>query len=468
MSESDKHIEQPPEAEAAVQNDDATEPLAPTPAAEQPPVTPKASADDTAVSSARNMSSHTPARAAKSRTTPIGWLNLVLLLTLLALIAWWLFGRGWWEFASGQPVAPNQDQQQVASRLDALQSDIDSLRQELGNTLDASAEAGITRNAVSEASRAANKLLTDQTSDLEQRILQELRQEQQQLIRDFGNQQQRQQQQSENTIEQRLQQLENTADRGLSRIRQVQEKTLLQQRLAEAADLLRHAERQLLLANNQQAAMDAYQLVNTLLEANSAGEALESLPGITRLRQTLARENAAINAVEMPATTTIVNQLTGLSAGIEQWPLTDSDNSSNEAAESTDDNPGTWQKLKNTLGNVVEVRRDDSVRLPLAEQALVRHQLSWQFQTLSLLALQQRETAFTAQLQNTRDYINRWFDTNASAVKAGLRQLAGFESLTLSPNWPALGDALLQLQTLREIQARRPAVVAAGPGQGNL
>ena len=294
--------------------------------------------------------------------------------------------------------------------------------------------------------------LNTQVTKLKEDVFEQVASQQDQFLQQQRGQQERQ----KNDIEQRLLQLENTADQGLSRIRSAQEQTLLQQRLAEAADLLRYAERQLVLGNNKKVAADAYQLVGRLLQTGTAGERLENLPGITTLRQTLARESAAINAVEVPAIDTAVNHLMALSEAVGQWTINNTEtpepaNSTNDTnAPTTTDTPSTWQKLRNTLGKVVKVRRDDSVRLPLQEQALIRQQVQMQLQSLGLLALQQRQTAFATQLENTNGYIQEWFDTETAPVKAVLQQLESFQNMQLQPQWPTLGASLQQLQSLRD------------------
>ena len=403
----------------------------------------------------------------KTSGSRLALINFVLLIILLAGLGWWLFGQGWWAFVSGPPdtIDSTSIQEKVEQQTLIQQQTQEKYRAELGaeikhlqselNTLQQSLDTRL-NNANSQVQEKTETIvkqsLNTQVTKLKEDVFEQVASQQDQFLQQQRGQQERQ----KNDIEQRLLQLENTADQGLSRIRSAQEQTLLQQRLAEAADLLRYAERQLVLGNNKKVAADAYQLVGRLLQTGTAGERLENLPGITTLRQTLARESAAINAVEVPAIDTAVNHLMALSEAVGQWTINNTEtpepaNSTNDTnAPTTTDTPSTWQKLRNTLGKVVKVRRDDSVRLPLQEQALIRQQVQMQLQSLGLLALQQRQTAFATQLENTNGYIQEWFDTETAPVKAVLQQLESFQNMQLQPQWPTLGASLQQLQSLRD------------------
>lgn len=242
--------------------------------------------------------------------------------------------------------------------------------------------------------------------------------------------------------------------------------------LAEVSFLLKLASRQLLLSGNREAASSALREADQIL---SEAGSVSYLP----VRQQIAADLTAIEAVEMADIATLSQQITALIKQLK--PRLDADFTTGVAAENAEsttdgstaepqqseqdsaavdesvkanDAASAWQDYKakaaNILRDAVIIRQMDE---PLAaelsfearEQAYQLLQL--RLEALRLMALQRDDAAYQQQLTLIRTNISNYYPAEQAAdIVQTLEQLA---ALKLNPELPDISGSLRQLEKAR-------------------
>lgn len=217
---------------------------------------------------------------------------------------------------------------------------------------------------------------------------------------------------------------------------------------------MRLDELELLLTLANQRIVVAQDLVGAQHTYALAADVLEGLqdPQLLNLRQSLAQERSALQALGKGPQAELMQQLDQLSQRIQALPR-------NQVAESTVARP-TWQRL---LAPLVDVRpaRKGAIVAPTARnsgEAALQIELS-----LARAALQRGDDAgFDAALDRIQAWLPRLWPVSAELTQCQ-QQLRGMRSAPLSAQSPVLGSTLLQLQDLRRGTARTDMTAPATP-----
>ncbi len=344
-----------------------------------------------------------------------GAIALILVLLLSAGLAWLSWQRGWWSL-DGDSLHSDYTSQQA--ELERLQQQLAGLQQDLQQQ----------QQDPAEISRAVQPLLDTaqrQTSDELDNRLEQQRNAWQQAI---------------NAQQQRLRDIESRMAAVGDQQQQTQAIRDRSQALNEIRLLLQHARQQLSLSGNADAAVAAYQEAERVLAA-------AQFAGASELRTALINERQAIQAVSAPDIDALVSELHGLQQAVDLWPLRGQLSSAPDAAAETEQ---SWlDKLGNSFGQLVQVRKTGEVVISVAEATLIRQQLALALQTSALLALQGRESGFQTLLDDARELLQQHFEPTNRGVTAALDSLQQMRDTPLVAAWPDLSESSNQLAQLR-------------------
>ena len=331
-----------------------------------------------------------PSTSKRSRVGPIVMLLVVL---LLGLLAW----RGWsaWKASENRTQATAA---QAEQRIAALEQRIEALRRD---------QRAQTQRILDAA--ATNRVLRDEVLGLSQRGA---------------------------LLEDSVSKLADPTRHGAQALR-----------LDEVELLLSQAQQRLSIADDLDGARRAYAL---------AAGALQGVddPRLLNLRQALAQERAALDALGMGPHAAVARRLDGFAAGLSRLPET--------PAETAGSARPAWQRI---LSPLVDVRptRDDVAIAPserAAGQAALQIELG-----LARAALERDDTTgFRVGIDRIDGWLPRlWPDS--PALRKSRNELKALRATPLQPDLPVLGSTLQQLRLLRNarVSAPLPATVADAP-----
>ena len=214
----------------------------------------------------------------------------------------------------------------------------------------------------------------------------------------------------------------------------------------------------------------------------SADQRLQALadPGFTGVREAIARELAALQAVNLPDLPGIALTLDTLAGEVEKLPLKDAQVRATAAGESaaaaSDAQAGWWERTQQVLGNIwdalrslVVVRRNDAPVGPLLapeQQFFLYENLRLQLAAARLAALRGETDIYRSSLKTAASWLDTHFDAQAAAVVAARGELERLAALDIRP---ALPDLSVSLRLLREQmqQIEPPAAAAPEPGDAS-
>ena len=331
-----------------------------------------------------------PSTPKRSRVGPIAALLVVL---LLGLLAW----RGWVALKAREnhaQAAAAQAEQRIAAleqRIEALRGD---QRKQTQRILDAA---------------ATNRVLRDEVLGLSQRGA---------------------------LLEDSVSKLADPTRHGAQALR-----------LDEVELLLSQAQQRLSIAEDLDGARRAYAL---------AAGALQGVddPRLLNLRQTLAQERTALDALGMGPHAAVARRLDGFAAGLSKLPET--------APETAGAHRPAWQRILSPLVDVRPTR--DAVAIAPSERAVGRAALQIEL-VLARAALERDDAAgFHAGIDRIDAWLPRlWPDS--PALRTSRKELKALRTTPLQPDLPVLGSTLQQLRQLRnsEMAIPLPATIANAP-----
>lgn len=221
--------------------------------------------------------------------------------------------------------------------------------------------------------------------------------------------------------------------------------------------------------------------VTTAIAAlTSADQRLRALadPGFTGVREEIARELAALQAVALPDLPGIALTLDTLAGEVEKLPLKDAQVRAAAAGESAavaaEAQGDWWQRTQQVLGNIrdalrslVVVRRNDAPIGPLLapeQQFFLYENLRLQLATARLAALRGETDIYRSSLKTAASWLDTHFDAQAAQVAAARGELERLAALDIRP---ALPDVSVSLRLLREQMQQIEPPVAAAPESGD-
>ncbi|MBI5040641.1 MAG: uroporphyrinogen-III C-methyltransferase [Gammaproteobacteria bacterium] len=250
--------------------------------------------------------------------------------------------------------------------------------------------------------------------------------------------------------------------------------SVLRAQLGRSQDEWVLAEVQYLLNVANQRAQLERDTLTAIAALRSADQRLQALtdPGFNGVREEIARELAALEAVAQPDLAGITLTLDTLAAQVVHWPLKDRRTPHRIADTSLESAPAPandWRStLENALANawnalrsLVVVRRNDAPVAPMLapEQEFFLHEnLRLQLSIARLAALQGETASYRASLKTTVAWLQTHFADDAPTViaaRAELQRLAGIDV------HPAVPDISASLRLLR--QQMHSAAAGTGP-----
>lgn len=229
----------------------------------------------------------------------------------------------------------------------------------------------------------------------------------------------------------------------------------------EVSFLLQLASRQLHLAQDTRTAITALKEADTLLaEAGSVAY----LP----VRQQIARDISALEAVAMPDIAGVSQRINALMLGLKPLPAVDTSSSNSQQvklAQQEADAPSDYsmiadyqRKFMDALDDAVVIRQHDQP-IQMAMDAETRQNLfqllRLRLENLRLLLLQRDNAGFRAQLELIRETVSAYYPE--AQAKPLLTELDGFSKLELQPVLPDISASLKQLDSARQSASSTPA-----------
>ncbi len=228
--------------------------------------------------------------------------------------------------------------------------------------------------------------------------------------------------------------------------------------LAEAEYLMQVANHRLQLERDVTTATAALRIADSRLR--DAGD-----PALIDVREQLAAEIAALEAVARPDLPGLALRIAGLSAQVDQLPLkgTYLPSKFTPDAETVPTEEGSgWRRVMggiwSDLKRLVTVRRsDEAVRPMLApeQQYFLRENLRLELEAARLALLRSDAVQLHSALQTAREWLVRYFDDRAAAVGSMRDALAAMAEVEVRPALPDISGSLKRLRAhMRAATAR--------------
>lgn len=240
--------------------------------------------------------------------------------------------------------------------------------------------------------------------------------------------------------------------------------------LAEAEYLLRIANQRLQIEKDIRGALAA------LKEADQVLRQTDDV-GAYPVRQQVAREIMTLRSLEdvdrtglylkLEAAIDSVNQLTDRALAGNRTFVSDAGQTEQPEPLNQSWWQTAWQKIADTLGRVVVVRRMDEPVKPLLspdQSAYARLNLQLTLEEAALAVLRGQQALYDRALKKARDTLDQWYDSThprVNALRDTLNELAG---LNIDPELPDISESLQLLKARLEGRLSSPA---AQPSEAN-
>ncbi|HLT90981.1 MAG TPA: uroporphyrinogen-III C-methyltransferase [Woeseiaceae bacterium] len=231
--------------------------------------------------------------------------------------------------------------------------------------------------------------------------------------------------------------------------------------LAEAEHYMQIANAELTLAGDPEQA---------LLALRFADERIRSLddPSLAGVRQALIDEIRALEAMETPDLAGVTMTLASLAESAATLPLAEDvaargDRRRAQVPEASGGLERAIASVKSAFRDVVSVRRADENVAPLLSpeaEYFLRENLALKLQIARLAVLRGEQAALDRALLDAADWLRRYFDPEARAVRSALATIAGIREADWSVSPPDISGSLRLLRGLRE---RPPPAAAEQP-----
>ncbi len=272
--------------------------------------------------------------------------------------------------------------------------------------------------------------------------------------------------QLENQLAQRLRSFEGlpgrvaTVEAGMSALQGISTGARNAFLLAEAEYYLQIANAQLQLANNPELAMHALR---------HADERIVQLgdPRLTNVRQVLANELRALEAMETPDTAGITLTLTSLADSVDTLPLRresvapEAEGDDAAAASELTGMDRAWASVQSALDGVISVREVDPAVHPLTApeaQYFLRANLSLQFQAARLALLRGEEALFQQSLDDADAWLATYYEADSAPVQTARETIAGIRDRVFRVAMPDISQSLRLLRQFNTLdEAATPA-----------
>ncbi|MDY6979886.1 MAG: uroporphyrinogen-III C-methyltransferase [Pseudomonadota bacterium] len=223
--------------------------------------------------------------------------------------------------------------------------------------------------------------------------------------------------------------------------------------LTEAEYLLKLANHRLLLERDVATAIVALQ---------SADERLREVadPGLLKIRQRIAADINDLRAVDQPDLAGLSFTLSSLAGDISRLPLATPDPQTRQqldAAAAQSDKVESWRELPGALWqdlkSLVVIRQHDEPIQPLLapeQRFFLTQNLQLQLEQARLALLGGQTRVYQERLQQARQWVETYFDTEQTTTRQTLEQLAQLAEQTIHPELPDISDTHQALERFRQ------------------
>jgi uroporphyrin-3 C-methyltransferase len=212
---------------------------------------------------------------------------------------------------------------------------------------------------------------------------------------------------------------------------------------AEALFLLELAHRRLIFERD---------LATAMVALESADARLASLrePAVTPIRNQIARDLQALQAVEQPDLTGILARLTSLEEQAATLPVRGIVVMERKApSDQADDEKGSWNIIRKTISKLIKIRRVDDrsgVIVSLEEQDLRRRHLQLLLFSARQALLRHDAPVYRDSLANARRWLAENFNMKKDSVGAVLKEIQTLEAVNIDPPLPDISASVRMLQ----------------------
>lgn len=221
---------------------------------------------------------------------------------------------------------------------------------------------------------------------------------------------------------------------------------------AEAATLLLAANDQVEINSNPQLALKALKAADARLKRLSD-------PQLIPVRQAIAKEVVALQAVPVPDVTGMAATLTSLSEAVPDYPLKRTApvhyTSPARAASASLEHPTLWQRLGTGIDRVARdiftVHHRNTPVEPLltpSEEYFLRQNLALRMAAARAALLEHNGAAFHDSVKLASHWLAIYFDTSDSRVSAAIADLAKMQQQKINPPLPDISASLMLLRRL--------------------
>jgi uroporphyrin-3 C-methyltransferase len=184
-------------------------------------------------------------------------------------------------------------------------------------------------------------------------------------------------------------------------------------------------------------------------------------PGVTAVRQQLAKEIQALRSVQRPDTTGIMVRLTNAEEQAATLPVrgivaverTSPVQTLPEGLFSR-----AWVVARNAISGLISIRKVDDRAgsvVTLEEQALRRQHLQLLLFSARTAVVRHDNASYRSALAGARQWLSEFFDVNDAATTSLLNEIQSLEPINIDPQLPDVSGSARILQ--RTIPARRGA-----------
>jgi uroporphyrin-3 C-methyltransferase len=215
----------------------------------------------------------------------------------------------------------------------------------------------------------------------------------------------------------------------------------------EVHHLLQLAVDQLLLAGNIEGAQAALTIADRRV-ANSGD------PELQALRQQIALDIASLQQIKRTDLAGTIHRLDALSESIDHLPVVHRRATVDETSipqNEPGDTDSVWRKIRHDLSGMVKIRSNEKPIIPLLppdQEYFLRENTRALLMTARLALLQNNKAAYDTSLQQAKQWIMRYFNTDSHNTQWTIGELVKLAEVNPQPQLPDISGSLKQLQTI--------------------